>query len=395
MKKITRYVLFDLTAAFLITLAGITLLLIFAVLIKEATSRGIGFNSIAKMLPYTVPIALQPSLPATILIAVCSVFGRMSADNEIVAIKSLGISPFSVISPALVLGFIVSILAVWVNDIAPSWGRIGLTRIGIESIEEVVYRMLRRENAYSVRDLSINVRSVDGRKLIDPHISIKRSGKTPITISASTAELESDLDNDSFVIVLTNSHFDMGDGQTYEDRGTYRHPIPIDSVSRKGSRTDSPSLVPLGRIDAETEMQTKITRATECDAGIRAAYCLMTGDFTELANAEEWQPRMRRLAYDRSRLHRLKFEPHRRWATGFSCFFFVLVGAPLAIQMKTRNFFSTFAACFFPILLVYYPLLAFTYDRGKDGAIPPYSVWMGNLVMLFAGVWILRRVIRY
>jgi lipopolysaccharide export system permease protein len=347
------------------------------------------------MLPYTVPIALQPSLPATILIAACSVFGRMSADNEIVAIKSLGISPWSVITPALVLGFIVSILAVWINDIAPSWGRIGLTRIGIESIEEVVYRMLRRENAYAVRDLSINVRSVDGRKLIDPYISIKRSGKSPITITASTAELQSDLANDSFSILLTNSRFDMGDGVTAEFPDTHRHNIPIDSVARKGGRTDSPSLVPLGRIESETELQTKITRASECDAGTRAAYCLMTGDFAELANAEHWQPRMNLLAANRTRLHRLKLEPYRRWATGFSCFFFVLVGAPLAIQMKTRNFFSTFAACFFPILLVYYPMLAFAVDRAKDGAIPPYSVWMGNVVMLIAGIWILRRVIRY
>ena len=104
MKKLTRYVLFELTVAFLITLTGITVLLIFAVLVKEATSRGLALDSIMRMLPYTVPIALQLSLPATILIAVCSVFGRMSADNEIVAIKSLGISPFSMVMPALMLG---------------------------------------------------------------------------------------------------------------------------------------------------------------------------------------------------------------------------------------------------------------------------------------------------
>ena len=394
MKKITRYILFELTAAFLITLTGITLLLIFAVLVKEATSRGLALDSIVRMLPYAVPIALQLSLPATILIAVCSVFGRVSADNEVVAIKSLGISPVAMIMPALMLGFAVSILAVWINDIAPSWGRIGVTRIGIESLEGVVYRMLERENAYSVRDLSINVRGVDGRKLVDPIISVKRRDKDPVTITAAYAELESDIENDLFSLVLTDSRFDLG-GIVHTIPDTHRYPIPIDSVAKKGARTDSPSLIPLRRIEEATQVQTKITRATEYEAGTKAAYYLMTGDFSALANSGEWKPRMNRLSDNRSRLHRLKQEPHRRWATGFSCFCFVLVGAPLAIQMKTRNFFNTFAACFFPILLVYYPLLAFTVDRGKDGAIPPYGVWLGNLVMLFAGIWILRRVIRY
>ena len=117
MKKITRYILFELIVVFLITLSGVTLLMIFAGLIKEGLREGLGFASVMRMLPYVIPVALQPSLPATILIAVSSVYGRMSADNEIVAIKSMGISP------GLILGFLVSIFGVWINDIAPSWGK--------------------------------------------------------------------------------------------------------------------------------------------------------------------------------------------------------------------------------------------------------------------------------
>ena len=111
MRKLTRYVLFELVIVFTITLSGITLLMIFAGLVKEGFREGLGLASIMKMLPYVVPVALQPSLPATILIAVSSVYGRMSADNEIVAIKSLGISPMAIITPGLILGFVVSIFA--------------------------------------------------------------------------------------------------------------------------------------------------------------------------------------------------------------------------------------------------------------------------------------------
>ena len=121
----------------------------------------------------------------------------------------------------------------------------------------------------------------------------------------------------------------------------------------------------------------------------------MTGAFTDLADDSSWDVRRGRIKNARDRLRRLRLEPWRRWANGFSCFFFVLLGAPLAIRMRTTNFFTTFAACFLPILLVYYPLLAFAVDRSKDGAVPPYTVWLGNLVLLAAGFLMLRRVIRY
>jgi hypothetical protein len=44
---------------------------------------------------------------------------------------------------------------------------------------------------------------------------------------------------------------------------------------------------------------------------------------------------------------------------------------------------------------VYYPLLAVSVDQAKDGTFPPQSVWIGNILLSLAGVWLLRRVMRY
>ena len=56
---------------------------------------------------------------------------------------------------------------------------------------------------------------------------------------------------------------------------------------------------------------------------------------------------------------------------------------------------TTFGVCFLPILILYYPLLAFAVDRAKCGALPPYTVWLGNIVLSLIGAWCLRRVIRH
>jgi lipopolysaccharide export system permease protein len=94
-------------------------------------------------------------------------------------------------------------------------------------------------------------------------------------------------------------------------------------------------------------------------------------------------------------LQRLYTEPWRRWANGFSCLCFVLIGAPMAIRLRHAEFLASFFACFLPILLVYYPLLAVSVGQAKDGSVPPPAVWIGNLVLAGWGVWLLRRVVRY
>jgi lipopolysaccharide export system permease protein len=98
---------------------------------------------------------------------------------------------------------------------------------------------------------------------------------------------------------------------------------------------------------------------------------------------------------EHGRLNRLYTETWRRFATGFSCLFFVLVGVPLAIQVKTADFWTTFALCFIPILLIYYPLLAFGVAQAKSGDLPPYVVWAGNGFMLVWGLFLMRRVMRH
>jgi lipopolysaccharide export system permease protein len=120
----------------------------------------------------------------------------------------------------------------------------------------------------------------------------------------------------------------------------------------------------------------------------------LTGEFAELASPE-WSQRQNSLDSEYARLHRLETEPWRRWANGFSCLFFVVVGAPLSIRLRNSDLWTTFATVFLPTLVVYYPLLAYGVDRAKAGEVPPATVWLGNVILGAAGFWIMRKVIRY
>jgi len=112
LQRMTRYVVFELLKVFLVALAAMTLLMIVVVLAQQAIREGLGPAAVVRLIPYILPNALRFAIPGTILFAACSVYGRMSASNELVAIKSAGISPWAVAWPALFLAFMMSCVSV-------------------------------------------------------------------------------------------------------------------------------------------------------------------------------------------------------------------------------------------------------------------------------------------
>jgi lipopolysaccharide export system permease protein len=121
---------------------------------------------------------------------------------------------------------------------------------------------------------------------------------------------------------------------------------------------------------------------------------MLCGDFDGLTS-REWEMRRGRLANQRTRLHRLRTEPYRRWSEGFSCLCFVLVGAPMAMRLRHRDVLTSFFLCFAPILIVYYPALFCTVDAAKYGRVHPLIVWTGNVILLCWAGYLLRKVVRY
>jgi lipopolysaccharide export system permease protein len=319
----------------------------------------------------------------------------MSAANEFTAIKSLGISPLSLLTPALLFAFFVSAGTVWLNDFAVSWGRVGLKRVVLESVEQIAYGMLRSNRSYSTNRMKINVKDVVGHQLIRPTLLVYGSAdEPPIEVRAESAEIHTSPEREALSITFTKGEIERGDTMRMEFQGTERIEIPLTDAAHKEGAAIRASDTPLRRISGDIEAQRiEITKLQQTLAA-EAAYRMMTGDFAGFAG-QEWQGREWRLVGAESRLFRLQTEPWRRWANGFSCFVFVLVGAPLAVRFRNADVWTSFLLCFLPILVLYYPLLAYGVGLAKSGDLPPYCVWMGNFVLFAIGCWMLHRVRRY
>lgn len=398
MKILTRYILIELSKWFLISLTALTLIIVIFGVGREAVSRGLPPLQVAMLVPYVLPDALRLSVPGTLLLAATSVFGRMSAANEIVAVKAMGISPVALLWPMWFLAFMLSVVTVWLNDVAVSWGRNGMQRVVINAAEDIAYGMLRTHKRYQSQFFSINVKWVEDRKLIRPHVWIEGRGSSPtVTIIAEEAELRSDLDKGLLIISMRNGSIETESGSqrfSVDFPDTLEREIPLYEASRAGDISNLPSRMRVGEIPGEIVRQKAEIERLENKMAFQAAGQMFVGDFDALAG-KEWNVYDEQIEKAISRLYRLQTEPWRRWAAGFSCLCFAWVGAPMAIRRRNQDFLTSFFLCFLPILLVYYPLLVWGVDGAKRGELPVYFVWAGNLLLVAWGAYLLRKVVRY
>jgi lipopolysaccharide export system permease protein len=316
------------------------------------------------------------TVPVTLLLACTSVFGRMSGANEVVAAKALGIKPMVLLRPALGLALILSLLTVWLNDLAASWGRNGMRQVVIDAVDDIVYSLLRSQHSYSSPFFSINVKQVEGRRLLGVTLSLRARGNSPAaTITAEEAVLQSNLAEGMLKIILRNGNMDVAGKVSGQFPDTYEREIPLTDASRANNTDSRPaSWLPLRVIAGEVVKQRANIERCDQEMAAQAAYQMLCGDFDQLTGPQ-WAGLAAGRAEQQSVIYRLLTEPPRRWSWGFSCFCFAWVGTPIAIRLRNRDFLTSFFLCFLPILVVYYPLLIFGINGAKGGTLPCYSRW--------------------
>lgn len=386
-KLITRYVVWELLKVFIVSSSAFVLLMLLVGLAQKAREYGIGPDIVIQLIPFLVPEALMFAIPATSLFSVCVVFGRMAADNEVTALESLGLSKSMVITPALLLAFGLSLGAVWLNDVAYSWSHFGIERVVLQSTDRIVYSVLQQEGSFKDDHFSIEVNGVKGRTLIQPVVTV--SSGDNIRMAAASGTLTVDPKRHLLQFQMDKGSIDSDNNFRLVDGENSMIEIPLRSPEQM-ARATSPSNLLLSEISGAVVEQTNKLEELESQLALDSTAQLISGDFVGMTH-DGWAKKNQEIEDARYRLARLKVVPHRRWANGFSCLAFAIIGVPVALRLRTGNYATTFGACFVPILLLYYPLFMFGLNGAKMSTLPAWSVWLGNVACVAVGCVMLRR----
>ncbi len=373
---LTRYILWETLKVLAASMAVLTLLLTFGMAGKEGVRNGLPLPVVLSTMPYFLVEMVGYALPGSALLAVCNVFGRMSGQNELVAMKSLGISPYRAMQPVLVLATVLSMATVISFDVAARWSRPGFQTVLSQSLAEIATGVLRAGQSFNSPKFSVAVRQVQDGRLIDPTIRMAaRAGQPEVLIVAREAVLRTE--PQGMVISCSGAEAEIGaEGEAAfpEDIEMF---IPFDATQRPVHRDwlamrEIPWQVGVLTREAEA-IRKKLDNHEYKDASAAAQIHL---------DGVERQVR------------RLEAEPYRRWANGFSCLAFVLLGSPLAILRRSADFLGSFFTAFMPILVIYYPLLMLSENLSISGAGPPWAFWLGDALLAIAGCLLIRRVLR-
>jgi lipopolysaccharide export system permease protein len=344
---------------------------------KELQNQGLGFMQIMMVLPFLLPYAVRTATQGALLFAVCTVYGRMAATNEVVAVKSMGISPMKLVWPTVWLVAIpLSLLCVLLDDLGATWGATGIDYVIVNSTDEVAYSMLRTHRSFSKKHFAIAVKGVEGRTLIRPTLTYEPPGESHVvTITAQDGELRVDPQTSRLSIIMRSGRLFVPNKVEMSFEDSIEQTLPLDTSLH---RAITPTLIGEQRARIASLRKNLAEKKPRTLADRNAAYLYQTA--VQRIHTEE-----RYLAWMQTKFH-------QKWANSFCCLAFVTIGIPVAVQMRRGDFLTSFVICFLPIVSAYQPLQFVGASLAQAGEVPAYAVWFGNVILFAIGVKLLQRM---
>ena len=122
MTILQKYVARSYISAFLLGMVVLTFVLSIGLLVKatQLVIKGLDPKLILNFLAVSIPESFSFTIPLAVLVSALLVFGRLSSDGEMSAMKACGINLWSVVFPMVLFGFLLAGLSIFVNSsIAP------------------------------------------------------------------------------------------------------------------------------------------------------------------------------------------------------------------------------------------------------------------------------------
>jgi lipopolysaccharide export system permease protein len=392
---LNRTIFLELLKVFLMALVGLTGLLLLAGVVSEASKEGLAPQQILAILPLIVPGTLPYTIPTTTLFAACVVYGRLAADNEVLAIKSAGVNVLRIVAPGLFLGLVMSGVTYALYYSVIPCTHFLLRTVFLNDPEALLYAVLEREGSFRhpKLDYEIDVRQVRGRKLIDAQFMHRDPITKRIDMIARAKEAELLWDRNHKKIHV-HMHFctirsDKDDTAYVQDK-VYPMDLPTDIIEKNKFRPSDMTWREL--LDARDKVLTMIEER-QVEIGNQMARLALSNPPDDLPQHINNLRAAKK--HHEQVLRDLDVELQKRPALALGCLCFVLVGCPVGIWFSRSDYLSAFVTCFLPIILLYYPLMLCGMNLSRSGKpIMLACIWAANGVIGVISLGLYRRLVR-
>lgn len=422
MKTLDRYILTHQIGPFGFGLGVVIFILVLDFLYKNLDmllGKGIPISVSLQLIVLSIGWMLVLAIPMAVLIAVLISFMRLASDNEIVAMRSAGLSLFRASRSVLIASTLLSLLLIPINNyVVPETNhRLANLLVAIHKKKPAIQL---RDGIFmnDIKGYSILVDKVKGRKLEGITVSKLVAGKPAQTIRAKRGELYFADDGVTLVLKLRDGEIhdvDEKDPKRYLRVSFSEHVINIPDAGSKleitdreyrGDREMSIEMMK-SEISKQRSMIQKAEDQVESILYQSAEVLSFLRSFAEAdtilhpskrigSQVEQSLEHLRSLSFQvqgsKRRISSLTVEIHKKIAISFACLVFALIGVPIAVLAKEGGTGGGIAIStgFFAIYYVFLTSGEKLADRGYVN--PILSMWAANIILGISGIYIFHRV---
>ena len=364
MRILDRYIVRSFLLAFAVTLLVLTFVMCLGLIFRVTSllAKGVSWRLLLEIFAYGVPTALSFGTPVSLLTASLLVFGRMSADSEIVAMKSGGLSVWQIMAKPMAVALLLTLACLYVNwEVAP-WGRyaqrVAIKTLGTESLLDLLDE---GRFVQDIEGMKIYVGRKEGDRIRDIIIYDSRSAGARREIRAKWGTAQISADHKDFVVDLHEVRVDP----FYEDRpgAGYCQSLPIHLP------LDMDGLRRVSRRDGDLTSGEILARVQ--NPGVF---------YPDTAPQDMAAQRMSLLV-----------EYNKRMTMAASCLAFVFLGAPLGIRTQRKES-SIGLAISLVVVLTFYVFMIIADTLSKRPELYPHLfLWFPIACSAVLGLYLVRR----
>ncbi|MDQ1334197.1 MAG: Lipopolysaccharide export system permease protein LptF [Thermodesulfobacteriota bacterium] len=357
-----RYIINEIWPTFLASLLVFIFIMVAARMLSITeliVTRGVGISQVLGMVLYLLPDILTFALPAVTLMAVVVAFLRLSADSEIIALKSSGISLYQMLPPVAAFAFLVFLMGLAISLFAAPWGN--------RAFKDLLFKIAESRADLGIKErvfcepfdhlvFYVNSFSRQERALKDIFVVDRRDEEVTNTIVAEEGRIIVEPDQRIITIFFGKGTIfavekNMNTARTIQFN-TYGLTIGLKDVMKDlTSRQKAPHELSVGNLIQEMKTTPK----------------------------EDVQ---------RSRMMRELLE---KLSIPLAVLFMGIIGVPLGAQMRARGRTAGIGVSL-AVFSIYYICLMVVRSICSSGSVPPaVGVWVPDLFLLMTLIYLLRR----
>jgi lipopolysaccharide export system permease protein len=332
-------------------------------LLNVLMAHQLPLNYVLSFVGFLLPFSLIYSIPWGVLVAILLVFGRLSSDNELVALRASGVGIPRICLPVFIIALTFFGLCLWINLYVAPIAQVQLKSalfnlasqdpLALFGSDEVIDQFPNRK---------IYVGKKNGSTLEDLHIFEMNTQQVPIrVIYARKGTLEVDKENERILLRIFDARYEERDTADVNNLKKMRYgitmregvlPISLEELIQKASSNQRPNQLTLDQLRDALDQENN-----------KAAVALRT-------------------------------EVSKRFSNAMAVLTFVLVGIPLAITAQRRET-SIGIALSLVVAFTYFIFIVLT-DNVKNNPHlhPEILIWFPNILYLTLGGTLFYRLAR-